>query len=53
MPLPYPTPSKTGRLHPCECQSTADQVRADLPASRMRLDRLNGHFAFRQHATRH
>ena len=41
-------PSKTGRLQPCECQSIAEQVKTDLPASRMRLDRLRGHFAFRQ-----
>jgi hypothetical protein len=38
--------SQTGRLRACECQSAADQVRADSPASLMRLDRLNGHFPF-------
>jgi len=44
--------SKTSRLRPCECQSVADQVRTDLPASRMRLDRLKGHFPFRQRISR-
>jgi hypothetical protein len=44
--LLYPTPSKTGRFMPCDCQRAGSSTGADWIAFRMRLDTVNGHFPY-------